>query len=106
MATELMQRLANISLVHVPYKGASGVMADLIAGHVDLAIMTSTSAISQLQAGRLRALAVASDKRISSLPESSAAHLKHSAKKSQKKLPIGPCSSENLRLKRNEKNIK
>ena len=69
MATELMQRLANISLVHVPYKGASGVMADLIAGHVDMAIMTSTSAIAQLQTGRVRALAVTSDKRISSLPD-------------------------------------
>jgi len=69
MATELMQRLASISLVHVPYKGASGVMADLMAGHVDMAIMTSTSSVSQLQAGKIRPLAVASDKRISSLPQ-------------------------------------
>ncbi len=68
MATELFQKQAGIQLVHIPYKGASGVLTDLIAGHVDIAIMTSTSAIQHLQGGKIRPLAVASAKRLSSTP--------------------------------------
>lgn len=69
MATEQLQRLAGIQLTHIPYKGASNVMTDLIAGHVDLAFMSASGAMSQLQAGKVKPLAVAGPQRLSGLPD-------------------------------------
>lgn len=69
MATELLQRLTGIELLHVPFKGASGVLNDLIAGHIDMAFMTATSAMSHLQAGKMKALAVAGPTRLAGLPQ-------------------------------------
>lgn len=69
MATELFQRLAGIQLTHIPYKGASNVMTDLIAGHVDMAFMTATGAMSHLRAGKVKPLAVAGPQRLSGLPD-------------------------------------
>lgn len=69
MAGELLQRLAGIQLMHVPYKGASGVLNDLIAGHIDMAFMTATSAMPNLQAGKVKALAIAGPRRLSGLPK-------------------------------------
>ncbi len=68
MATEHFQRLTGTRLLHVPYKGGSGALADLIAGHVDLAFMTSTGAMSTLEAGKVRPLAVAGPKRLAGIP--------------------------------------
>lgn len=68
MATEHLQQLTGTRLLHVPYKGGSGALADLIAGHVDLAFMTSTGAMSTLEAGKVRPLAVAGSKRLSAIP--------------------------------------
>jgi tripartite-type tricarboxylate transporter receptor subunit TctC len=69
MAGELLQQLAGIQLMHVPYKGASGALNDLIAGHIDMAFMTATSAMPNLQAGKVKALAVAGPKRLTGLPK-------------------------------------
>lgn len=69
MATELFQRLAGIQLTHIPYKGASVVMTDLMAGHVDLAFMTASGAMPHLQAGKVKPLAVAGPQRLSGLPD-------------------------------------
>jgi tripartite-type tricarboxylate transporter receptor subunit TctC len=69
MAGELLQRLAGIQLMHVPYKGASGALNDLIAGHIDMAFMTATSAMPNLQAGKVKALAIAGPKRLTGLPK-------------------------------------
>lgn len=69
MATELLQQLAGIQLTHVPYKGASGVLNDLIAGHIDMAFMTATSAMPNLQAGKAKSLAIAGTKRLAGLPK-------------------------------------
>jgi tripartite-type tricarboxylate transporter receptor subunit TctC len=69
MAGELLQRLAGIQLMHVPYKGASGVLNDLIAGHIDMAFMTATSAMPNLQAGKAKPLAVAGARRLTGLPK-------------------------------------
>ncbi|HRO81439.1 MAG TPA: tripartite tricarboxylate transporter substrate binding protein [Alicycliphilus denitrificans] len=68
MATEQFQRLAGVKLTHIPYKGASNVMTDLIAGHVDMAFMTATGAMPHLQAGKVKPLAVAGPQRLSGLP--------------------------------------
>lgn len=68
MATEHFQRITGTRLLHVPYKGGSGALADLIAGHVDLAFMTSTGAMSTLEAGKVRPLAVAGPNRLAGIP--------------------------------------
>lgn len=69
MATELLQRLAGVQLTHVPYKGASNVMTDLIAGHIDMAFVSASGAMSFLQAGKVKPLAVAGPQRLSGLPD-------------------------------------
>lgn len=68
MAGELLQRLSGIQLLHVPYKGASNVLNDLLAGHIDMAFMTATGAMPHLQSGKVTSLAVAGPKRLASLP--------------------------------------
>ncbi len=69
MAGELLKQRAGIDIIHVPYKGASGALSDLIAGHVSMAFMTSVSAVPYLKAGTVRAIAVASSKRLPALPD-------------------------------------
>src|SRR5258706_3351423 len=56
-------------MTHVPYKGASLAVADLIAGHVPVTSTTLTTAATQIKAGRARALAVSSAKRVPEFPE-------------------------------------
>jgi tripartite-type tricarboxylate transporter receptor subunit TctC len=69
MAGEQLQRLSGIQLMHVPYKGASAALNDLMAGHIDMAFMTATSAMPNLQAGKVKAIAIAGPKRLSGLPK-------------------------------------
>ena len=69
MATELLQRLTGMQLTHIPYKGASNVMTDLIAGHVDLAFVSASGAMPHLQAGKVKSLAVAGPLRLSGLAD-------------------------------------
>jgi tripartite-type tricarboxylate transporter receptor subunit TctC len=69
LAGEVLEGAANIKLVHVPYKGSSPAMVDAISGTVDLALSSVPSALSQIKAGKLRALAVTSAKRSTSLPD-------------------------------------
>ena len=54
---------------HVPYKGSNAAMMDVLAGNVDLMVSSVPSAIGQIQSGKLRALAVTSARRSSSLPD-------------------------------------
>ena len=49
---------------HVPYRGASGALADIVAGHIPVASFTLSTAAGQIHAGRLRALAVSSSARL------------------------------------------
>jgi tripartite-type tricarboxylate transporter receptor subunit TctC len=67
---ELFMTLTGAKLIHVPYKGStSSVLTDVIAGHVDLSFI-QFSAVHELQSsGKLRVLAVATDKRLESLPD-------------------------------------
>jgi len=69
LATEMFVRMAGIEMTHVPYKGTGTVMPDLIAGRVSLMINPMLAVINQVQAGRLRAIAVTSAKRVRSLPD-------------------------------------
>jgi tripartite-type tricarboxylate transporter receptor subunit TctC len=58
LAGELYRSMAGIDIVHVPYKGGAPMMTDLIAGHIDMAIETSGSALQHIKGGAVRALAV------------------------------------------------
>jgi tripartite-type tricarboxylate transporter receptor subunit TctC len=69
MATLRLEQLAGIQMLHVPYSGGSGVLNDLIAGVVDAAFMTSTGAMPNLEAGKVRPLAVAGPQRLPGIPD-------------------------------------
>lgn len=69
LAGELFNAMANVKIVHVPYKGNAPAMTDLIGGHVDLVYNGLTSALQFIKSGKLRALAVTSLKRSAALPE-------------------------------------
>ena len=58
LSGELFRALAGVNIVHVPYKGGAPMMTDLIAGHIQMAIETSGSALQHIKAGAVRALAV------------------------------------------------
>lgn len=68
MAGELLKERAQIEILHVPFKGASGALTDLMAGHISMAFMTSASAMPYLQSGKVRPIAVAASKRLHLLP--------------------------------------
>jgi tripartite-type tricarboxylate transporter receptor subunit TctC len=57
-----------VKLRHVPYKGSPQVSADLVAGHIQMAIPTMPAAFPFIQAGRIRALAVTTERRVPVLP--------------------------------------
>jgi tripartite-type tricarboxylate transporter receptor subunit TctC len=69
LANVLLESLANIKLVHVPYKGATQAMVSMIGGEVDEVVVAVSPALAQIRAGRLRALAVLSEQRVPALPE-------------------------------------
>jgi tripartite-type tricarboxylate transporter receptor subunit TctC len=66
---EMLKTEAGIRLVHVPYKGASAAIADVMGGHVDAAFASVPSVISSVQSNVVRALAVSSAKRIAVAPD-------------------------------------
>ena len=65
---ELFKQRAGIELQHVPYKGASGAVSDLIAGHIPSVSTTLTTAASQIRAGRARGLAISAASRLPDFP--------------------------------------
>ncbi len=69
LAGHLFEKAANINIRHIPYKGSNPALMDALAGNVDLLVSSLPSAIAQLKAGKLRALAVTSATRSSSLPD-------------------------------------
>jgi tripartite-type tricarboxylate transporter receptor subunit TctC len=68
LAGEMLKLRAGIDLIHVPYKGAAPALSDLLGGQVQMAFQTALSAVPHLQSGQLRAIAVASNKRLAQLP--------------------------------------
>jgi tripartite-type tricarboxylate transporter receptor subunit TctC len=69
LATELFLRSAHIEATHVPYKGGGQAVSDLIAGTVDFEIEGVTVLYPQVQAGRLRALAITGAERNALCPD-------------------------------------
>ena len=69
---EMMQfeKLAGLNMTQVPYKGGAGpAIVDLMGGHVDLMCVTFSSASAYVQAGKLKAFAVTTEKRLDSMPD-------------------------------------
>jgi len=68
IAMELLQLTAGVKMQHVPYKGSTPALADLMGGHLDFAGSSISSAAGMIHSGKVRALAVTSAKRNASLP--------------------------------------
>jgi tripartite-type tricarboxylate transporter receptor subunit TctC len=69
LAGELFKMHAGVDLIHVPFRGATAVIPDLLAGRIDMFIGAVNSLLPLIREGKLRALAAASPKRIASLPD-------------------------------------
>lgn len=69
VAGELLKIRGNVSMAHVPYKGAAPALADLIGGQIDLAVSTLSAALPYIRSGKIKAIAVTTGKRTELAPE-------------------------------------
>jgi len=69
LALVLFNSLAGVQVTHIPYKGAAPAVADVVGGHVEMTFVPIPAAVSLVQAGKLRALAVSTLKRSTALPD-------------------------------------
>lgn len=66
---ELLEEMAGIKMIHVPYRGASGQLADVAGGNVDLTFVSMAAAAPFIKDGRVKAIAVTSARRASFAPD-------------------------------------
>jgi tripartite-type tricarboxylate transporter receptor subunit TctC len=69
LAGELLNKMAGIEVKHVPYKGAAQQLTDVIAKHVSMTFTSLASALPFIKSGQVKAIAVTSPTRVSSLPD-------------------------------------
>jgi tripartite-type tricarboxylate transporter receptor subunit TctC len=69
LAGEMFKSMAGIDIVHVPYRGGAAVMGDLISGRISTIIINQITALPLIRAGKVRALAVADERRSAALPD-------------------------------------
>ncbi len=69
LATELMMQLNGIKMTHIPYKGATPALTDLLSGQIDVLFTGVPPTLEHIKNGTLRPLIVSSAERVSSLPE-------------------------------------
>lgn len=69
LATELLKHVTHIKAQHVPYPGGAPALVDLVGGRLDFMIINPLEAVPHVKAGKLRAIAVSSKKRIATLPD-------------------------------------
>jgi tripartite-type tricarboxylate transporter receptor subunit TctC len=69
LAGELLNMLAGIDTVHIPYKGSTPIVVDLMGGRVDMAFIGISGSIQQAKAGQIRAIAISTLKRSPNFPE-------------------------------------
>ena len=69
MAGELLQQMAGIKLLHVPYKSNTLAVTDLVGGQIDMMITDTATGLPQVKSGKLRALGMSSAKRSPLAPE-------------------------------------
>jgi tripartite-type tricarboxylate transporter receptor subunit TctC len=68
LSAELLKRLANIDIVHVPYRGAGPAIIDMVAGQIPMGMVAIPGAVGHVKSGALVALAVTSRERVKALP--------------------------------------
>jgi tripartite-type tricarboxylate transporter receptor subunit TctC len=69
MAGELFNMMTGIALTHVPYRGAAPAVTDLLGGQIQVMFDNAASSTAHIRAGRLRALAVTTSRRMEALPD-------------------------------------
>jgi tripartite-type tricarboxylate transporter receptor subunit TctC len=69
LAGEMFKKMADINMVHVPYRGAAPAATDLLGGHVQVIFATESSVVEYIRTGKLRALAVTTATRSDTLPD-------------------------------------
>jgi tripartite-type tricarboxylate transporter receptor subunit TctC len=69
LAGELFKSLAGVEMTHVPYRGSTPAVTDLVAGQVQVMFDVTPTAVPQIKAGKLRALAVTTKERLPVLPD-------------------------------------
>lgn len=69
LAGELFNILAGVKMQHVPYKGGGPAINDLLGGHIQLSFQNSIAVIGHVKTGRLKALAVSGESRLTALPQ-------------------------------------
>jgi tripartite-type tricarboxylate transporter receptor subunit TctC len=69
LAVELFKTMANVDIVHVPYKGTAPAQTDLMAGQIHMSMLSIVATLSQVRSGKLKALAVSSSSRSDAAPE-------------------------------------
>jgi tripartite-type tricarboxylate transporter receptor subunit TctC len=69
LACEAFARATGTEIVHIPYKGSSQALADLVGGQIQLIFDTTSSAMGFIRGGKVKALAVMTPKRAAELPE-------------------------------------
>ncbi len=69
LAAELFNSMAGTESVHVPYKGSTDALTDMIGGRLDYMFMTLTGASPHIRSGRIRAIAICSKERSPQMPE-------------------------------------
>ncbi|SRR5216684_2017807 len=74
LSGELFNTLAGTDLTHIPYRGGNAPLTETLAGRTDVLFEAMTLSIGQIQAGKLRPLAVTSKERWKALPDTPAAH--------------------------------
>ena len=69
VAGELFKMMTGVDMVHIPYRGVAPATADLLGGRIQLLFDTLPAAIQNIRAGKIRGLAVTSEKRSDALPD-------------------------------------
>jgi tripartite-type tricarboxylate transporter receptor subunit TctC len=69
LAGEMFAQRAGVKFLHVPYKGASQALTDVLGGQTDFTFITAPSVLPMVRSGKVRALAVSSAKRLPALPD-------------------------------------
>ena len=69
MAGELLKSMTGVEMTHVPYRGVTQTMTDVVAGHVQMTFASPDSAMGAIKDGRVRALGVSSLTRVPVLPD-------------------------------------
>jgi len=69
LSSELFKLMANVDMLHVPYKGGPPAIADLISGQVNMMFINMPTGITHVRSGKAKIIAVSSIKRVSQLPD-------------------------------------